>query len=60
VRHAMNGALIAIGIRNPKLQEKAILTARKIGKAKVDHGETSCQTPDAEAYILKAAQRKKR
>jgi len=60
VRHAMNGALIAIGMRNPQLQERAILAARKIGRVKVDHGETNCQTPDAEAYILKASRRRKR
>lgn len=40
VRHAMKGALIAIGLRNPRSQEKAILAASKIGEAKVDHGET--------------------
>ncbi|MSO21941.1 MAG: DNA alkylation repair protein [Acidobacteria bacterium] len=60
VWHAMNGALIEIGMRNPKLQEKATLVARNIGKVKVDHGKTSCQTPDAGAYILKAAQGKRR
>jgi 3-methyladenine DNA glycosylase AlkD len=60
VRHAMNNALIAIGMRNPRLQEKATRAARKIGKVTVDHGETGCETPNAEAYILKAAQRKKR
>jgi hypothetical protein len=60
MRHAMNGALIAMGMRNPQLQKKAILGARKMGKVKVDHGETSCQTPEAEAYIPKAAQRRKR
>lgn len=60
VRHAMNGALIAIGMRNPSLQKKAILAARRIGRVKVDHGDTNCQTPDAEGYILKAAERKKR
>jgi 3-methyladenine DNA glycosylase AlkD len=52
-RHAMNNALIAIGIRNVSLQAKAITAARRIGKVEVDHGETSCKTPDAEAYILK-------
>jgi 3-methyladenine DNA glycosylase AlkD len=60
VRHAMNSAVIAIGMRNPSLQNKAILAARRIGKVKVDHGDTNCQTPDAESYILKAAGRKRR
>jgi 3-methyladenine DNA glycosylase AlkD len=53
VRHAMNNGLIAMGIRNPKLENKAIAAAKRIGKVEVDHGETNCQTPDAVAYILK-------
>lgn len=57
-RHTMNGALIAIGLRNPALQAKALKAAAKIGKVEVDHGETSCVTPDATAYIKKAAGRK--
>jgi 3-methyladenine DNA glycosylase AlkD len=57
VRHAMNGALIAIGIRNPRLQKLAIAAAGRIGKVTVDHGDTACQTPDAAAYIKKAAAR---
>lgn len=57
VRHAMNGAVIAIGLRNGKLQRSALAAAGRIGKVMVDHGETDCKTPDAAAYILKAAQR---
>ncbi|MGQ0518236.1 DNA alkylation repair protein, partial [Bacillus sp. D-CC] len=30
---------------------------RKIGKVQVDHGATSCKTPDAESYIKKARER---
>lgn len=52
-RHAMNGALISIGSRSDKLSKKAIAAAKKIGKVDVDHGDTSCKTPDAESYILK-------
>jgi 3-methyladenine DNA glycosylase AlkD len=59
VRDAMNSALIAIGIRSSALEKKAIAAARRIGKVEVDHGETGCKTPDAEAYILKALQRKR-
>jgi 3-methyladenine DNA glycosylase AlkD len=59
VRHAMNGALIAIGIRNNKLQKKAMAAAKRIGKVDVDHGETDCQTPDAAAYIQKTVERQK-
>lgn len=56
-RHAMNMALIAIGIYKPFLQDEAIAAARRIGIVEVDHGETNCQTPPAEPYILKAAAR---
>lgn len=54
VRYSMNGALIGIGLRNETLQAAAIEAAGRIGKVEVDHGETSCQTPDAAAYIRKA------
>ena len=50
-KEAMNSALIAIGIRNEDLERKAIEIAREIGKVHVDHGATSCKTPDAESYI---------
>lgn len=59
-RHAMNGALIAIGIYRPALRAEAIAAARRIGKVEVDHGETSCKTPDAVSYIQKALARKKK
>jgi 3-methyladenine DNA glycosylase AlkD len=58
-KHAMNGALIAIGLRNPKLEKPAVAAAKRIGKVEVDHGETSCKTPDAVAYIQKAKSRMK-
>ncbi|PEI88785.1 DNA alkylation repair protein [Bacillus toyonensis] len=56
-REAMNSALIAIGIRNEALEQQAIEIAREIGKVKIDHGATSCKTPDAEPYIKKARER---
>ncbi len=59
VRHAMNSALIAIGIRNDKLKKRAVAVAKKIGKVEVDHGQTNCKTPDAIAYIEKARARKR-
>jgi 3-methyladenine DNA glycosylase AlkD len=59
VRHSMNMALIAMGMRNKKLEKKAVVTAKKIGKVDVDHGETGCKTPDAIAYIKKANARKR-
>jgi len=57
-RHSMNGALIAIGSRNPALREKALAAADRIGTVRVDHGQTGCRTPDARDYILKTAGRK--
>lgn len=59
IRDAMNSALIAIGIRNPVLEKKALSAAKKIGKVDVDHGETSCKTPDAAEYIRKTVERNK-
>ena len=53
VRYEMNGALIAIGLRNEKLEKKAMAVAKKIGAVEVDHGETNCKTPDAATYISK-------
>jgi len=58
-RYSMNNALIAIGIRNSKLGEKAQSAARRIGKVTVDHGETSCKTPDAISYIQKTLEHRK-
>jgi 3-methyladenine DNA glycosylase AlkD len=57
-RHAMNGALIAIGTRNESLREQACDVAAKIGKVSVDHGETGCVTPEAIGYIKKTWARK--
>jgi 3-methyladenine DNA glycosylase AlkD len=58
VRSAMNNALIAIGIRGGEMEERAIAAARRIGKVHVDHGDTDCKTPDAEAYIRKGLARR--
>jgi 3-methyladenine DNA glycosylase AlkD len=57
-RYSMNGALIAIGGYRPSLRSRALAAAKRIGKVEVDHGETSCKTPDAAAYIAKMASRK--
>ena len=53
VRHSMNQALICIGVRGGALEKAALRAAGKIGKVEVDHGRTSCKTPDAAAYIAK-------
>ena len=58
-RHAMNVAIISIGVFKPALRKKAIEAAKRIGKVEVDHGETSCKTPDAVAYLEKASNRKR-
>ena len=50
-REAMNYALIAIG--SYKLANEAITTAIKIGPVEIEHGKTSCKTPDAANYISK-------
>jgi len=55
VKHSMNSAVISIGVRNEKLQKKALAAAARIGKVEVDHGDTDCKTPDAAAYIRKTA-----
>ena len=57
VRHAMNGALIAIGTRNDALRSAALAVAAAIGPVRVDHGQTGCKTPDATAYIHKVQAR---
>lgn len=58
-RYSMNNALIAMGMRNPKLEKRALAVAREIGKVEVDHGQTSCKTPDAADYIRRVKSRKK-
>jgi len=56
-KHAMSMAICAIGIFRPLLAEEAIASSKRIGKVDVDHGETSCKTPDAAGYIEKALKR---
>jgi 3-methyladenine DNA glycosylase AlkD len=59
-RHGMNMALCAIGIGRDSLRKDALAVAKRIGKVEVDHGDTSCKTPDATAYIKRAVDRKKK
>jgi 3-methyladenine DNA glycosylase AlkD len=54
VRSSMNYFVICCGTYVEALGEKAIATARKLGRVEVDMGDTSCQVPDAESYILKS------
>ena len=60
VRYAMNNALINVGVRNPKLEKLAIAAARRMGSVVVDHGDTSCKTPDAVSYINKTVAHNKK
>jgi len=53
VRDAMNMALINIALRNTSLEKKAVAVSKRIGKIEVDHGATSCKTPDAAEYVEK-------
>jgi len=57
VRYVMNGFVIAAGCFVPALTERALKTAAKLGKVPVDMHGTSCQVPDAAAYIEKVRQR---
>ena len=59
VKDAMNNALIAIGIRNPTLEQQALATAARIGRVDVDHGATGCKTPDAADYIRRTLERRR-
>jgi hypothetical protein len=36
------------------LGDKAIATARKLGKVQADVGDTACRIPEAESYIRKS------
>lgn len=60
VRYSMVAALISMGLRNEKLQKQALAVADHIGEVEVDHGDTSCKTPQPRAYIEKALARKKK
>lgn len=52
-REPMNMAVIQIGGRNAALRKAATAAAKRIGTLEVDHGDTSCETPDAAEYIEK-------
>lgn len=53
VRYTMNGFVIAVGSYVPALAAKAKAVGKAIGNVEVDMGGTSCQVPDAVAYIEK-------
>ena len=53
VRYAMMHFVIAVGGYVAALTAKAKATAKAVGPVEVDMGDTSCQVPDAFAYITK-------
>ena len=53
-REAMNRTVIVIGCRNAALRTAALSAAKRIGPVDIDHGDTSCETPDAAGHIAKA------
>ena len=53
VRYAMMHFVIAVGGYVAALTAKAKATAKAVGPVEVDMGDTSCQVPDAFAYISK-------
>lgn len=55
VRHEMNQVVIALGLL-PDLHDRALEVAAAVSPVEVDHGETSCQTPDAATYIDRTLQ----
>jgi hypothetical protein len=57
-RYCMNSALIAIGGYRPALTARAQAAAKRIGKVEVDHGDSSCKTPEAASYIRKMVERR--
>jgi 3-methyladenine DNA glycosylase AlkD len=54
VRYVMNAFVISVGTYVAPLADKAIETARKLGKVEVDMGDTACEVPEAESYIIKS------
>ena len=46
--------VICCGTYVAPLADHALTVARKIGTVTVDMGDTACQVPEAEAYILKS------
>ena len=52
-RGVMNMAVVMIGCRNAALLKAVLAAAKRIGQVVVDHGETSCKTPDAAETIEK-------
>ncbi len=52
-REAMLHALIAIGCRSTALRKSVTAAAKRIGKVVIDHGDTSCKTPEVAPTLEK-------
>ncbi len=55
VRYKMNSFVIALGTYVLDLADEALRAGEKIGKVKVDMGDTACKVPFAPEYIRKVA-----
>ena len=53
VKQAMNNFIISVGCYVPPLTEHALKVADRVGKVKVDVGDTACKIPSATEYINK-------
>lgn len=53
VRYVMNGFVIAVGSYYPPLAAKAMEVGKRIGKVKVNMGNTECKVPYPPDYIQK-------
>lgn len=53
VRFCMNAFVIAVGCNVAPLSQNALDIALKLGKIKVDMGDTACKIPEASVYIQK-------
>jgi len=54
VKYTMNNFIICCGTYVAPLADKAMEAAKKIGAVEVDMGDTDCQVPLAESYIIKS------
>ena len=52
-KYSMNGFVISVGTYVAPLAAKAMAVAKKIGKVKIDMGDTACIVPAAAEYIRK-------
>ncbi len=53
VKYTMNGFVISVGTYVKPLLDEAFATATRLGKVKVDVGDTACKVPLATKYIEK-------